>query len=362
MPKILIIARPDDNDATYVEQAAQRRGVQVLRWDTSRISVDQSLTLRFGDERPAGLVRLPCAHFDLFAAAPDVDAVWVRSPDSAQVPSIVHRDDRSVVEVENRMFLEGILRSAFPRAFWANRWHDGRAADNKIGQLLLAHELGLPVPRTCISNSAAEVRAFCQSLGGSRVIFKTFRFHSWKAEAGTRKAAYANIVEPARLPSDALMRASPGIFQEFIEKDADVRAIFFDQSSFSILLADQGTDWRRNHVMNEAAAEAYALPSELQAHCRTMMQRLGLHVAAFDFAQDRAGRLHFLEVNEAGRFLWMEELCPELPILDAFVSFLIAARPAFEYVPPANAERVALADVKQRYQRQRAEAVSADAG
>jgi glutathione synthase/RimK-type ligase-like ATP-grasp enzyme len=266
------------------------------------------------------------------------------------------------VEVENRMFLEGILRSAFPRAFWANRWHDGRAADNKIGQLLLAHELGLPVPRTCISNNAADVHAFCQALAGSRVIFKTFRFHSWKAEAGTRKAAYANIVDPARLPSDALMRASPGIFQEFIEKDADVRAIFFGQSSFSILLADQGTDWRRNHVMNEATAEAYALPSELQAQCRRMMERLGLHIAAFDFARDRAGGLHFLEVNEAGRFLWMEELCPELPILDAFVSFLIAARPTFKYGPPGSTECVALADVKHRYQRQSAEAWPTNSG
>ena len=40
----------------------------------------------------------------------------------------------------------------------------------------------------------------------------------------------------------------------------------------------------------------------------------------------------FLEVNEAGQFLFVEEYTG-LPLLDAFCEFLIAADPTFEYRP-----------------------------
>ena len=53
--------------------------------------------------------------------------------------------------------------------------------------------------------------------------------------------------------------------------------------------------------------------------------------AAFDIAQAPDGGYVFIEANETGQFLFLEDLVPDLTILDAFCQFLASGDPAFRY-------------------------------
>ena len=49
---------------------------------------------------------------------------------------------------------------------------------------------------------------------------------------------------------------------------------------------------------------------------------MGLVMGCIDIVVDKDGTYQFLEVNQQGQFLWIEQLCPEVKLLDAFVRFL----------------------------------------
>ena len=52
----------------------------------------------------------------------------------------------------------------------------------------------------------------------------------------------------------------------------------------------------------------------------------GLVFGCIDLVMDRQGQFHFLEVNQAGQFLFVEELCPDYPVLKAMVALLASGR------------------------------------
>ncbi len=54
------------------------------------------------------------------------------------------------------------------------------------------------------------------------------------------------------------------------------------------------------------------------------MKKLGLVFGCFDFIVTPDNEYYFLEVNEQGQFLWIEEVNPDIKILDAFVNLLIS--------------------------------------
>ena len=90
-------------------------------------------------------------------------------------------------------------------------------------------------------------------------------------------------------------------------------------------------DWRSAQHLLEIAP--FALPEEIAEKCRRYMRMAGLNFGCFDVIVTPEGEYVFLEVNQAGQFLWKEQRCPELPMLQAFCDFLIAADPDFLWQP-----------------------------
>lgn len=52
---------------------------------------------------------------------------------------------------------------------------------------------------------------------------------------------------------------------------------------------------------------------------------------SFDLIQTPDGEYVFLEMNEMGQFLWLEERLPEIPALNMFASFALNPSNTFEY-------------------------------
>jgi hypothetical protein len=68
--------------------------------------------------------------------------------------------------------------------------------------------------------------------------------------------------------------------------------------------------------------EPYLLPDAIASGCTRVLQALGLVFGCFDFVVTPAGEYVFLEVNEAGQFLFVERSTGQ-PLLDAFSEFVV---------------------------------------
>jgi hypothetical protein len=70
--------------------------------------------------------------------------------------------------------------------------------------------------------------------------------------------------------------------------------------------------------------------TDLAERCIALLARLGFVFGCFDFVVTPEGRAVFLEVNQMGQFLFVEEYTG-LPLLDAFAELLIQGRPNFAW-------------------------------
>lgn len=220
-----------------------------------------------------------------------------------------------------------------PKAFWVNSPTASDLASQKILQHEAALACGFEVPDTLYSNDPEEIRRFIAG-EGSRVIFKILTGAPWR-DGRTRWVSYSAPLSEAQLVDDDLLRQTPSIYQALVPKAYELRVTVMGRQVFTAKVLSQDTtegklDWRRAY--RELTMSPWEIPEEIKEQCFGLMDRLGIVFGCFDFIVTPEGSHVFLEVNEAGQFLFVEEYTG-LPLLDAFCDFLIAADPAFEYRP-----------------------------
>jgi glutathione synthase/RimK-type ligase-like ATP-grasp enzyme len=189
------------------------------------------------------------------------------------------------------------------------------AAAQKPLQLKIAQKVGLPIPKTIMSNDPQEIIEFWKKMDG-RCIYKAFRSPSWQ------------LVETRMLTEEDLkhldkLRHAPIIVQEKIEKGSDIRVNIFGERIFaaavntSILAAE--LDWRLDLT---ATWKEHLLPDDVGQKLICLLRRLGLHYGCFDLRQQPDGTYVFLEVNPSGQFIFME-LYTGQPITRSFAELLL---------------------------------------
>ena len=99
--------------------------------------------------------------------------------------------------------------------------------------------------------------------------------------------------------------------------------------------AEAKLDWRKASL--KVPIEPAQLPDPVDRACRTLMKRLGIVFGCFDFIVTPDGEYIFLELNEMGQFLWIEDLNPDFKLLDCFCEFLTQKRSAdFSWKPSSG--------------------------
>jgi hypothetical protein len=258
-----------------------------------------------------------------------IGAVWNRRLHEPQ-PHCAEAD-RNFASWEWKMFQRSVfsLESTFSRALWVNPMEAARNAENKLVQLSVCRRLGIPFPETVVTTDAAEVDALRARWG--RIVFKSFLVHHWEErDHGRMHAVGVTLLDgDSDLPADAIA-VCPGIYQRYIEKACDVRVTVIGDRIFALAIRRSSSggfvDWRIHAGNPELRAEGIALPSALEARLRALMAELGLVFGCIDLVVDKNGGFHFLEVNQAGQFLFVEEMQPGWPILQAMTAMLVSGR------------------------------------
>jgi glutathione synthase/RimK-type ligase-like ATP-grasp enzyme len=332
---LLVVSGHGDLHVAALVWAAEAYGTQGMIWSPAPPTGAPGFA-RFEDGTP------PDYRFGARGGAvtpSSVDAVWMRRSSRPNFPQSFSEGDRKAARNELIAF-QGGLYELLPRdVLWANPIAARDAANFKIAQLAAAQAVGLSVPATIVTNDAGEARRFVAACAQGGAIYKPFLTYQWH---GTERVSYAvtTLVDEADLDDPAQLLWSPGIFQRLVPKACELRVSVFGRTCVSARLFDQDAiDWRTG----EMKVEPYVLPAPIEEKVHALMDRLGLTMGMIDFIVTPDGEHVFLEVNEQGQFLWVEDMCPEIGVLDVCARFFAGKSPDFraEATPSAN---LALAD------------------
>jgi glutathione synthase/RimK-type ligase-like ATP-grasp enzyme len=257
-------------------------------------------------------------------------------------------EDQEFSRLESMAMLQSLIVLLGDR-FWINHPVAARATDagnGKIGHLEIARRLGLDVPRTLATNDPDEARAFVRSCP-SGAIYKPFRT-AIRFTTNEQGEEEPSLIYTTKLDETSLARLdgvvhAPCIFQELVPKRLELRVIVLGKRVFACELHSQDheefqVDFRRDGDMSSTHHAPHDLPTEVGEKLIAINEALGLVYGAFDLILTPDGRYVFLEVNQAGQFLWLEER-GGLPLLENFTELLIQRRLDFTCDAPLHEPR-----------------------
>jgi glutathione synthase/RimK-type ligase-like ATP-grasp enzyme len=339
MKKILILTDQDDAHGRVVTTALRKKGVWANRWNPREFLLKHKINLFFQ----------PGAGFDIVSEEininlKEIDIVWFRRPGLPTMPESIHPADITFMKEESMVFMRSLWSFMCESATWINPYSSYYVANSKLSQLSIALKLGLTIPNTLISNDRNEIVEFINQNKATGAIYKAFMPSTWE-EGGEMFSSQTAAISADILPSQTTLQITPGIYQSQVSKAYEVRATFFNDHCITVRIDNQNeVDWRSLFFKGHVPVSEIKLPSFIQDKCLELMKQLGIIFGCFDFIVTPSGEYVFLEVNEMGQFLWIEESLPQLKLLDTFCDFIISTANKVShsnYAPAVN-----LADIE----------------
>lgn len=326
---VLILGDPGDLHVAAAQWWMDKRGVSVNLMPTRDFPRCAQASIRISNDDP-----LVFSHSTVGFS--EVRTVWNRRRSAPEPRPGTHPADVSTVKQQSMLFLANLLSSIAEDAVWVNSLESQRIADQKLVSLSLAKECGFSIPDTLASNDPVRVRAFAERHGWD-VIAKNFVQGGWRTADGNLVMMRTSRLDRNSLQGDGAILKCPMIFQPYIRKERELRVTVIGNQvfPFSVVCNDTETvDWRIDEAAGAVRFEPVSIPSALEQACLRLCRRVGLRFAAIDILVLADGTSLFLEVNEGGQFLWLEEACPEVPLLDTFCHLLATPITGIRSVEP----------------------------
>jgi len=316
--KIIVLSHPKDDHASPVQWALEQAGYQAACWSGVSWTEQEQASLLL-DQVPSmnlGACRLE-----------NGDVIWLRQPDQpVHGPAVSAAGGKPAVSLYPAFFktLAYTLETLPVRCI--NPFSGSCLVRNKAVQLRLAGTSGLKIPATLMSNAPAAVRDFFDK-NPSNAICKAFASHVWQQQ-GSKDVVVTETFHISReqLPPDEVLTYAPAIYQQMVKKEFDVRVMLMGERIYSFALRTPGNslDWRRDAALRNLEVKAIPTPVHVESGILRFAQKAGVSFGAMDFAVDRSGEWWFLEINEQGQFLWLDEFNRRAGLLEKFCAFLTA--------------------------------------
>lgn len=314
--KIIILSPSNDNHTAPIKWGLEQAGYEVACWGCLAWNEAQQASASFeeeGDNLWLGPNRV----------APG-DVVWVRRPKQPVHNPKVSEPDLQFAEGEYRWFSDSVryLLENLPLRC-VNTYSAARMVNNKSVQLALARKADMKVPATLMSNNPAAVRSFLQKHKG-RTVCKPFFPHVWQRSDGGLAATETFELAAGELPADEVLTYAPAIYQELVAKEFDVRTVLMGNRVYSYAIHNprKALDWRQDAGQRLVTVETIPTPPVVEKTVLEFARRSGVCFGSLDFAVDRLGEWWFLEINEQGQFLWLDDFNPDINLMQKFLAFL----------------------------------------
>ncbi len=318
MKKILIISYRDDPHTIIVSQALKEKGALPILWYQDEFILNQKIIQNIESSGEHTIKLYDNGIIDL----QEIDVVWCRRLTPLQLPTDINPLDKEFIELENRIVMKSLWLSIGESAKWVNPFTSFDISNSKILQLREAARIGLNIPETLITNDKVAIMDFIKKNEPSGTVYKPFSSAIWEENDSTH-SCYSSQITPNSLPDEFIVSLTPGIYQNIVKKKHELRIVFFNEENIAIKINNsQVLDWRTIHSLNHLLSPI-ALPKDIEKKCILLMKKLNIVFGCFDFIVTPENEYIFLEVNEMGQFLWMEEALPSLQLLNKFCDFLL---------------------------------------
>ena len=216
------------------------------------------------------------------------------------------KGENDFVRSELLFTLEGIYK-LLRRVYWISPIYSIREAENKIYQIEIAKSLGFMVPSSLITNRSQIAEGFYASLNQNCIVkpIKTGLIEDEKESKIIFTSKINHFYE-----NSSRISTCPTYFQEFIEKQFDIRVTMVGEKAFVAMINSQQNietriDWRKGELSLQHSE--YELPKHIIKKCIRLLKTLNLKFGAIDFVLDQKGNYIFLEINPNGQWAWIEK-------------------------------------------------------
>ena len=298
MKTILIITNSLDETVSYIinrfSQIADFFRVDVDRFDQYRFCIDSSWSISNGERE---------------VSEESVHSIYYRKP---LLPKIDEYEEQyhSLIQRDIITLINGISDSF--HGVVLSKPYILRKCENKVYQILYAHQKGIVMPGSYIGNS----NYMCDEYSKKDSIIKplstgkTHGIYGWEIYQTNRFDHFNGDV-----------RLTPVYLQDYVCKKYEVRLTIIDGYEYAIRIDTKDKlDWRndyRNHTYTRISC-----PDNIRKTCYQMMRDFNLSFGAFDFIVTPDDQWVFLEINPNGQWLWLE-LSLDLDISEKIVNHLI---------------------------------------
>lgn len=325
---IVVFSYLIDAHARAVRWALHKRGLECDIIETVGYPSNQTASVYMSPTGKFSASVGPLGYVDPKKFCSDISkigSVWNRRPDPYRLDlSAVHKHDIDASARESSAFIRSLHGAFFSIPRWVNSVEGQSIGSVKINELYAAVQAGLVIPETCMSNDPEQVREFVSHQHG-KVVCKPFFQKSWVAKSKTY-IQLATIISRSDLISDLAIQNSPSIFQSYIDKKYEIRVVVMGDSYKALRLNSQlinsaRVDWRGDRI-GETPVEECSLPDKVWKALQATFKSLKLVFGCVDLIVTPDDEYVFLEINEQGQFLWMEQKLPGFNILAEFCAFL----------------------------------------
>lgn len=187
---------------------------------------------------------------------------------------------------------------------------------NKLINLFCAQKAGLRIPESIVSNDPEVIKAFFRR--HLKCIVKPVRYPGSNARTKDHKVAYSQTTQLMTIAEadNFLCNNSsfqPTHFQEYIEKEFEIRTFILNKKIFSMAIFSQQNektkiDFRNYDDEKPNRNIPFQLPSSLEKQLIHCCQLIGMNCGSIDVLYYR-GHYCFLEINPVGQFQWLSHSC-----------------------------------------------------
>jgi len=301
---VLILADPDDEHALYVQGllADERHVVRIL--DTSRFPSDYALS--YGPQSNSARIE--------FADGPtldwsDIHSIYWRQYTGVGVSTLPDAEQADIAENDSRSLVESML-FALPGK-WINSYRAWRMHQVKPAQLAKVCSLHLDpdikIPRTVLTNSPRELKAFAKSVG--QCIFKP-----------VQGGAHTRMLTRTYLSGKRLenLKHAPITVQQHIP-GTDIRVFVAGRKVMACRIESDKLDFRQDP---DPKIAPHALNAEVTDACRRIARALNLDWTGIDLRLTEKGEYYFFEANPSPMFMGFESRC-RLPLTESLIDLLV---------------------------------------
>lgn len=299
MKTVLLITARYDPATDLLLAELRRRDVPVVRWNTFEFPLESTLTYRASPDGFDVVIGSDGRSVDFGT----VGSIWWQWDQPSGFPDSLSLVERRFAERQAQLALDALI--SIGGVVWINHPVNERLAYSKPAQLFVARKVGLEIPRTVITNDPDEVRRFIGN-APAQIVHKAL---SPPRGLDRKRVLYTSILTDEAAASLDLIRITPAIFQDRVDKAYELRVTVVGDSIFAARIDSQAKpaaklDWRRSQ--HDVDYEAIELPDRIEAAIHALMQELGLIYGALDFIVTPDQRYVFLEINPCGAYMWVE--------------------------------------------------------